>query len=389
MNRNLIAAAISGALVLPVAALAQDDDAKEMMEVPEHSHPSVLEHEHEMGEGEEMMMAPVHGHQFQLHPAAAHPHDELHGHPDVTVSGSLRYGVTMTDDGVRGSSTGWELGNGYGSRFRITGSVPAGAGLTAGFRIERNVNDTLSERFHDISLSGPFGKATIGRQGSPYYGASSWDGSAHLGGGTDVADKVNGVSFGSALGGPFDFSVFAGDGGGGEGADHVEVTGSFAAGPISFAAGYQEEPDGAERIGGTVSGGAANITLEVGYESATDVTCIAATAATMAGETHDSMGDHAVLTMSATAAEFCDEDRYGFQLSYLLAAGPGGGNAYVQYGERDSDEDTRDMDYWALGYQYYASEAVTINVVHRTRSMMTTGTEVTDNTSAVVVKVDF
>ena len=96
MNRKLIAAAVSGALVLPVAALAQDDGAKEMMEVPDDSHPSVLEHEHELGEGEEMMMAPLHGHQFQSHPAAAHPHNELHGH-SATVYGTLRYGVTIAD----------------------------------------------------------------------------------------------------------------------------------------------------------------------------------------------------------------------------------------------------------------------------------------------------
>ena len=109
MNRNLIAAAISGALVLPVAALAQDDGAKEMMEVPEHSHPSVLEHEHEMGEGEEMMMAPVHGHQFQSHPAAAHEHDALHGH-SATVYGTVRYGVYILDNGrgrLHGIAAAW------------------------------------------------------------------------------------------------------------------------------------------------------------------------------------------------------------------------------------------------------------------------------------------
>ena len=110
MNRKLIAAAISGALVLPVAALAQDDEAKEMMEVPEHSHPSALEHEHELDEGEGMMAVPMHGHQYQSHPAAAHEHDALHGHSSA-VYGTFRYGVTMSDSDVAGSSSMWDIGN--------------------------------------------------------------------------------------------------------------------------------------------------------------------------------------------------------------------------------------------------------------------------------------
>jgi predicted porin len=375
MNRKLIAAVVSGALVLPVAALAQDEEA---MEVPEHSHPSVLEHEHELGEGEEMMMAPMHGHSYASHPAAAHEHDASHGH-SATVYGSLRYGVTMTDDDAAGSSSAWDIGSGHGSRFGIKGTTDAGGGLTAGFQLERGIADALGQRFHNVSLSGGFGSVTLGRQVSPYWGASTWDGSNHLGGLSNVGDKLQGVGFASALGGPFDFKFLLGDGStaagtgaahddtgdhavtaaaGGEGADHVEISGSFAAGPLAFTAGFQQQIDDAERIGGTVKGSAANITMHVGYEAAEDL-CGAG----------------------------CDQDRYGFNLSYLLGAGPGGGNVFVQYGDLDSDDDTVDYDYWVVGYSYYASETVTINAGHRIKN--TDSTDLTETTSVLVVKVDF
>ena len=377
MNRKLIAAAVSGALVLPMAVLAQDE--AEVMEVPEHSHPSVLEHEHELGEGEDMMMVPMHGHQYQSHPPAAHEHDALHGH-SATVYGSLRYGVTMTDNDAAGSNSMWDLGSAHGSRFGIKGTTDAGGGLTAGFKLERGIGgDALGQRFHNVFLSGGFGTATLGRQPSPYWGASTWDGSNHLGGLSNVGDKVQGVGFASALGGPFDFKFLVGDGStdestaaahddtgdhavteatGGEGADHVEVSGSFAAGPLAFTAGFQQQTDDAERIGGTVKGTAANITLHVGYEAATDL----------------------------CGAE-CDQDRYGFNLSYLLGAGPGGGNAFVQYGDVDSDNDMVDYDYWVVGYSYYASDSVTINAGHSIKN--TDSTDLTETTSIVVVKVDF
>jgi predicted porin len=387
MNRKLIAAVVSGALVLPVAALAQDEEA---MEVPEHSHPSVLEHEHELGEGEEMMMAPMHGHSYASHPAAAHEHDASHGHSS-TVYGTLRYGVTMSDSDVAGSSSMWDIGSVHGSRFGIKGSTSAGAGLTAGFQLERALNDGLTARHHNVHVSGGFGTVTLGQHSSPYYGATTWDGSNHLGGLTDGGLRRQGVSYASALGGPFDFKVFLGDGStdastaaihddtdahavtaatGGDGSDHIEASGSFAAGPLSFTAGYRTEPDDSDRIGGTVKGSAANITLHVGYEAATD------------------------LPGAACANSLCDADRFGFNLSYLLGAGPGGGNVYVQYGERASDDayaEKRDVDYWALGYSYYVSEAVTVNVVHRTQDgyNKVAKQRLTDRTSAVVLKVDF
>ena len=52
----------------------------------------------------------------------------------------------------------------------------------------------------------------------------------------------------------------------------------------------------------------------------------------------------------------------------------------------------RDLDYWTLGYSYYVSEAVTVNLVHRTKDAyddMVNMARLTDRTSAVVLKVDF
>ena len=378
MNRKLLVAIVSGVLAAPMAAQVQADE----MQVEPHSHPATYEHEHEMEDGS---MSPLHAHEHE-----SHPHSELHGH-SAAVYGSLRYAVEMSDDGVSGSSTGWGIGKNYGSRFGIKGSVGAGAGLTAGFQLERNIDDGLTERFHNVYLSGAYGTLTLGRQGSGYYGATTWDAAAHLGGATDVADKVDGVGIASSLGGPFDFKVFAGDGGAGGGADHIEVSGSLAAGPVSLGVGFMEEVDGGERLGGTVSGTAANITLLVGYEAAQDITCIAEKEASV---THGTMDPPAHTVTPAAPAQICDEDRYGFTLSYLVGAGPGGGKAFLQYGQRDSDDATaakRDLDYLTLGYSYYVSEAVTLNLVHRTKDAYNDdeSARLTDRTSAVVLKVDF
>ena len=377
MNRKLLAAVVSGAMALPMASSAQDTDA---VEVPNHSHPSVLEHEHELGEGEEKMMVPMHAHQYQSHPAAAHGHDELHGH-SAAVYGSLRYGVTTAD---ANDSRSWTIGGNHGSRFGVKGTAAAGAGLTAGFQIERALNAGLTPRHHNVSLSGDFGTATFGQHGSPYYSAVTWDGSNQLGGATDFGLRRAGVSFSSSLGGPFSFSVFAGDGGGNSGADHLEATGSLAAGPISLNVAYMQQVDEGDRIGGTVGGAMAGIDWEVGYEAATDVTC---TAAKAASTTHTPAGTDTHVGTAAMPAVICDEDRYGFHVGYTHGAGPGGGTAFVQYGNRDSDVAANDLDYWVFGYSYYVSTAVTVQAAHRLQEVGDPGAD--DSTSVLVLKVDF
>ena len=378
INRRLLAVVASSALALPMAAQVQADE----MEVPEHSHAVMHEHEHDI----DGAMVPMHAHETEEHSHAEF--SQLHGH-SATVYGALNYGVTMTDDGVSGSSTGWEIGSNWTSKFGLKGSVGAGAGLTAGFHFERAIDAGLSARHHNVSLSGAFGTLALGQQGSPYYGATSWSGAAQLGGVSDGASRITGVSFTSALGGPFGFSILAGDGGAKGGADHIEVSGSLAAGPVSLGAGYMEQVDGGDRFGGTVKGTAANITLLVGYETANDITCIPPVAAT---KTHDEPSGHT--STAAVPAKICDEDRYGFTLSYLVGEGPGGGNAFLEYGQRDSDDATateRDLDHLTLGYSYYVSDAVTVDLVHRTQDAYNEDNtmRLTSRTSAVVMKVAF
>ena len=341
MNRKLLVAIVSGVLAAPMAAQVQADES------------------------------------------------ELHGH-SATVYGSLRYGLQGVDDGAAGSSTTWDIGTNFGSRFGIEGTVAAGHGLTAGFQLERALDTDLGQRFHNVSLSGPFGAITLGRQSSGYWGATSWDGSNHLGGSTNVPDKVDGASFGSGLGGPFEFKLFAGGGDGGDGADHIEASGSLVAGPVSFGIGFMEQADDGNRYGGTVTGTAANITLEIGYEAAEDITCVAATTASTAHTA--GTGTHVVT--AEMPPQDCDEDRYGFNLSYLIGAGPGGGNAFVQYGQRDSDDATamkRDLNHWVVGYSYYVSESVTVNLEHSMVDAYNTEkmARLKANTSALVLKVDF
>ena len=357
MNRRILAIVVSGAVALPMAALAQDEEVK----VPQHSHPGAYEHEHEMaGEDGAMMMVPAHAHQYDVHPAGEHGHDELHGH-SATVYGTLRYGATMFAGDPDAS---FDLGSAHGSRFGIKGSVEAGANLTAGFQLERALNAGLTPRHHNVSLSGPFGTFTLGQSGSPYYSATTWDGSAHLGGGTDAVLRRQGIKFESALGGPFDFAVLIaddnsqdGDNGAtpaapatftpanaslesGDGADILEVSGSLTTGPVALNVGYREMPTyGGGRLGGTVGGSVASFDWEVGYDAGTDVDNCAAT--------------------GATVAVPCDSSRYGFQLTYVLSAGPGGGQVWTQYGNVDSDQDMNDSDYWVFGYSHFLSEAVT------------------------------
>ena len=283
---------------------------------------------------------------------------------DASVYGSLRYGVQMTD--ADGADTDWQLGNNQSSRFGIRGEVEAGEGLMAGFRIERTLGANLGKRHEHVYLSGGFGKITFGQQDAPYYGATTWDGAAHLGGATDFIFRTQGVSYASALGGPFNFAVLVGNEGErdvdrGDGADHIEVTGKLAAGPISLGAGYIEEVSETERLGGTVGGTMAGINWKLGYESASDA-----------------------------CGDSCDADRYGFHVGYAVGGGGvGGGNAYVQFGELDSDMDKDDMDYWLVGYSHYVSAGVTANAVYRTKDSMSTGSEMTTNDMVLVLKVDF
>ena len=348
MNRKLLAAVVSGALAMPMAALVQAQD------VSPHDHTATYEHAHEMSDGS---MSPLHSHEHD-----AHSHADLHKH-SYTVYGNLRFGVKMSDNDKPNTSSMWDLGANRGSRFGIKGSMEAGEGMTAGFHLERAIGfNNLKARHHNVSLSSGFGTLKFGQQDAPYYGATTWDGSQTLGGLTDFIFRASGVSYASNLDGPFNFQVMAGSGDGGaeaegDGANHVEAAGSLNAGPVTLTVGYLDDDGGQERIGGTVGGGLANFNWEVGYDSGTDA-C--------------GMG--------------CDDDRYGAHVGYAV----GDGNVYVQYSEKDSDDDMNDTDGWLVGYSHVLAKNVVVYAEHgRTNSMDDTAGEMTANTTVFAVKVGF
>ena len=351
MNRDLLAAVVSGALALPMAAQVQADEA----DVQPHSHPATYQHDHEMDDGS---MSPLHAHQHD-----AHPHAQLHGH-SATLYGNLRYGVKMTDTDAPGSDAEWNLSEDMFSRWGVKGSMDAGNGVTAGFKFERNLGGGMSARYHHVSLSGTFGTATFGQQDSPYRGATSWDGTQAFGGaGNGTAARTAGVSFASNLGGPFSFSALVGSGakGGntsGEGADHFEVSGKLAVGPANLSLGYLDSNDGMRdvtRIGGTVDGNLAAINWEVGYNVGTD-----------------------------TCGTDCDDERFGFHLGYGVVEG---GNVYMNYSDNDFDDmaNEKDANDWVFGY----SHVVAKNVVVYAEYGMHDENDVETTEGVVALKVGF
>ena len=289
MSRNLLAAVVSGALALPMAAQVQADEA----EVQPHSHPATYEHDHEMDDGS---MSPLHAHQHD-----AHPHAELHGH-SATLYGSVRSGIIIKDDGD--SDAMWDLGSVDGgdlksndrlfSRIGIDASHNLGGGLKAGLKIEKRL-DQFRTRHQNVWLEGGMGRITLGQQGSPYHSAVAWDGTNFTGDNFAMApgtSRLQGVSFASNLGGPFDFKAMIVDDnshmtpelshgkdddgnpihkdmtstGYGEGVDGFELSGSLAAGGMNINVGYADN-DTASFMGATVGGSLGGVGWEVGFET--------------------------------------------------------------------------------------------------------------------------
>ena len=292
-----------------------------------------------------------------------------------TLYGNLRYGVEMSDTDAPGADAKWTLGSNKGSRWGVMGSTEAGEGMTAGFKLERNLNSDMSARHHHVYLSGAFGTTTFGRQSSPYYGATTWDGTQAFGGFSDFtasgdsrSSRATGVSFASNLGGPFSFSALVGSGplgkdASGEGADHLEVSGKLAMGSINLTIGYLDSMDDSidgvdidvSRLGGTVGGNLAAINWKIGYDVGTD-----------------------------TCMNGCDDERFGFHVGYGIVEG---GNVYVNYSDQDYDDMANDMDAsdWVFGYSHVLAE----NVVVYAEYGMHDENDVEKTQGAVALKVGF
>ena len=304
----------------------------------------------------------------------------------VQVYGSLRYG--FQNNSPSGGNSTSDYGSGHGSRIGIRGSADLGNGLTAGYQVERGISDdSLGQRFHNVSLGGDFGTLTLGRQGSPYYSATSFDGAPHAGGGFDVGDKITGIGYSGSFGGPFTLSVLVSDddeSGAGDGADILEITGGFAAGPISINAGHingaRDAADMAplrgtpptapatERVGDstgvTVGGNVAAINWEVGFQTGDKV---------------------ATCTDSAGMMSSCDSETFGLHVGYQIGAG----NAFLQMADRDSDNNAMDADFLLIGYHHDIAPGVNVAAIFRTRDGIGMNPMAEDETTILRLKVDF
>ena len=325
---------------------------------------------------------------------------------DVSLYGSLRYGVAMKDVNAswvpnKDEGAMWDLGSNRSSRWGVKGSMPAGDGMTAGFKMERAIGSvgspsSMTARHHHVYLSGDMGTVTLGQQDAPYYGATTWDGAQTLGGATDFVFRSSGVSYASNLGGPFGFKVLVGSGMGGaeesgDGVGHVEASASLAAGPIDLSLGYFNDSDetvdtvkvhGMQRVGGTVSGNIGRINWEIGYDNGTDVL----RAQDLRVRDGDKIGG--------------DDDRYGAHIGYEIGEG---GNIYTQYsaqawsGTVQAGDSKTGVDYdlnsWLVGYSHTIAPGVVVyGEFSNTSEDMTAGSISADrktSSAVVALKVSF
>ena len=212
---------------------------------------------------------------------------------ETTLYGSVRSGIYMLapQDGGNntldiGSVDGGDLadpddngpnasgsGDKLWSRIGVRSSTELDGGMTAGLHLEKRL-DNFRTRHQNVWLSGAFGKVTLGQQGSPYNSHTTWDNSNLFGNWNGFAgSRLQGVSYESNLGGPFNFSALVTDdniagGGNGSGLDIFEVGGTLSAGPVNLGAGYQNS-DSTDLMGGRVGGALGGVGWALAFESMT------------------------------------------------------------------------------------------------------------------------
>ena len=316
MNRKLLAAVVSGALALPMAASVQADE--ESAEDLKHKH-------------------------------------------SYTLYGSVRSGIIVKDE-EGDADAGWNLGSadagdlGSGdklwSRIGVKASHEIGNGMKAGLHIEKRL-DNFRTRHQNVWLEGGMGRITLGQQGSPYQGATSWDGANLLGGNLQlVGSRKTGVSFASDLGGPFNFKALVMDdnshenhAGYGKGVDGFELSGAFDAGAVNINVGYADN-DSDTFMGATVGGSLGKVGWEAGFET----------------KNPDMSGDE-------------DTNVTGLFVDYDLGAGA----AYFYY---ENSSGKKDDKAWVAGYSHALASGVKVIGEHRDQD--TGGT-----TSVLAVVVGF
>ena len=241
------------------------------------------------------------------------------------------------------------------SRIGVKSSTELDGGMTAGLHLEKRL-DNFRTRHQNVWLSGAFGKVTLGQQGSPYHSHTAWDNSNLFGNWNPfTGSRLQGISYASNLGGPFNFSALVtddnmadGGGGNGSGLDTFEVGGTLSAGPVNLGAGYQGS-DGADLMGGKVGGSLAGVGWALAFES---------------------------MTTDSGAA---DANRYGFNLEYSTTDG----RAYVYYEDMQPDN-TTDRNYLLLGYSHTIGPGVVVIAEYQLPS-----DDSNPERSAVAVRVDF
>ena len=286
---------------------------------------------------------------------------------DATLYGSVRSGVYILDPQGPGETTwdigstdagdlhGADAGDKHWSRIGVKGSTELDGGMVAGFTVEKRL-DNFRTRHQNVWLSGDFGKATFGQQGSVYNSGVSWDNSnlfGNWGGSPAGSTRLQGISYASDLGGPFNFALMVADdnsggNGQGEGVDEVEAMGTLAAGPLSIGVGYDDN-DSRTVMGVSVSGSFGSVGWDTGFEVA---------------DSDDGMSDR---------------NRYGFSVDYSTDAG----RAYVYY-EDDQPDMGDDANYLLLGYSHTIGDGVVFIAEYQMPS-----DESAPNRSAAVIKVDF
>ena len=266
-----------------------------------------------------------------------------------TLYGSVRSGIVVADDGD--SDAMWDVGSYDGfndhlssdrlfSRIGVRASHEVGDGMMAGLHIEKRL-DNFRTRHQNVWLEGAAGRLTFGQQSSPYQGATSWDGTNFTGGtGQPLGSRSSGVSYASALGGPFDFKAMVMDDnsnmddegettGYGEGVDKFEVSGSLAAGGMNINVGYADS-DTNSHMGATVGGSFGGLGWEVGFET----------------DDPDSGAE--------------DTSRVGFFVDY----GIGDGSVYFYLADQSGATDDST---WTAGYSHGLGSGVKVIGEHRDR----------------------
>lgn len=203
---------------------------------------------------------------------------------EVSFYGSVRSGIVHNSENA-GNDASWDLGSvdsdddsgttgdKLWSRIGVKASHDLGNGLTGGLHVERRL-DRFRLRHQNVWLGGPFGRVTLGQQGTVYHSAVSWDGTYLYGGNSSFdTSRSQGIKYSSALDGPFSFNAMISDdnlsgGGQGNGLDKYEVSAGFNMADVaSVSLAYLGQSEGrTDYYGGSVSGSVGGVSWDVGYE---------------------------------------------------------------------------------------------------------------------------